>query len=388
MISIQSLLTPIGQPAARSWLVARLVSYGVPAHLWRPRGSLSSILTAVSYLLAAFAATVTAALGGGYLPTATGAWLRALAIYRYGVTPQEASYGTGEVVLENTGASMVSAGPGQFIVQADNGRTFANVDPVALMPGTHQFPSAQSVTFQAQILGQAGGAAAGTITRLGTSVLSVTATNPAAIVGSNGDSDTKVRQACLAAIAARSYHGPEGAFFASVYGYGGLPPATNVSTGKPVNVNRIAVQNDPSTGMVTAWLASPSGAADSNDVAGVQVAINAMALTMCSAAVAASATVVTLPIGFVVWTTAATPAALRRIRLAALDAIDNATAHYPIGGKCKPPATQGYLFASYLEGVVASVDPSIYAVDVAGGNAALAPGQVAVVIPTVVVRQS
>lgn len=67
-------------------------------------------------------------------------------------------------------------------------------------------------------------------------------------------------------------------------------------------------------------------------------------------------------------------------------ALVNAISTYPIGGIPKPPSTQGYLYASFIEGVVEGAHPSIYDVDGAGSDVAMSPGDVITLTTTVSVN--
>ena len=51
-------------------------------------------------------------------------------------------------------------------------------------------------------------------------------------------------------------------------------------------------------------------------------------------------------------------------------------ADYPIGGIPTPPSEQGYLYATFLDGVVKSADPSIYNIVGIGADIALSAGEV------------
>lgn len=390
MIALSTLLAPLTQPTIRTSLVNRLTSFGIPAANWRPGGVSSTTLTAVSYVFAGFASLLTSALNGGFLPTASGAWLVALAYYVYGVQAQQPTFGTGTLTLTNTGGGNWTFAPGAAVFQcsvAGSTNTFVNTAPIALGPGTPGSPTTQTFAIQAQALGSIGGAPAGTITIVVTRMPSVAASNANAVLGLDADTDANLRIKCLAAIAARSYKGPTGAYYAAIYGYGNVAGATNSVSGLPVNVNRVQVYTDPDTGNITVYIASPGGPADPNDVTGVQTAIDNVARPYGITATAVSAAVEDFSATITIWSTSQGAAAAAAIQALGFAAITAANAQYPIGGRVKT-GSQGYLFASYITAAVGAVDSTIYAVDLSSWSALpLNPGQVASVISSITVRQ-
>jgi hypothetical protein len=389
MFPISSLLSAVLPASIRASVVTQLKALGVPADKWIAGGTYSTITTVLSGVFGGFSSTLTSAIGANFLTLAAGGWLVLKAFYDYGVTAQAATFGIGTATFTNTGGGVYNYDPGEVVlVNPLSGNTFTNTEALSLGAGSVMTPTVVTIDIQAQKTGSLGGAPAGTITQLQTVMAGVTVTNAAAVLGLDADSDPLVVQKCLVSLAARSYKGPTGAYYAAIYGYGNVLGATNPVTGQPVNINRIQVYRDPDTGDITVYLASPSGAADPNDVIGCQTAILAVAEPMGVTATAASCTVVDFTAAITVWSTSAGTAAATAIEEGALEAADSVVAQYPIGGRTKPPGTQGYLFASFLVGAVAPVDPTIYAVDLSSWSALpLNPGQVAAVTSTVSVRQ-
>ncbi len=389
MIALATLLAPVDAATVRASCVSQLVGFGIPADKWRKGGVFSTLLTVTCNVFAGFTTAVTNALNAGFLGSASGPWLVLLAFYVYGVTAQTATFGTGSYTLTNTAGGVYSYGPGQFKVQDPvSGNLFTNVGSFTLAAGTTMSPSTATFEIEALALGSIGGAAAGDITSLVTVLVGVTGTNPTAIIGLDSDTDTTVRTKCLAAIAARSYTGPTGAYYAAIFGYGNVPGAVNSVTGAPVNINRIQVVNNPSTGAVTVYVASPEGVPDPNDVIGCQTAVTAVAQPSCITATVVACTVAHFSAAFTIWTSSNVTSATTTILAASELAVDTAVSLYPIGGRTKPPSTAGFLYSSYLVGAAASVDPTIYAVDLSSWTAlALSPGEVADVTSTFTVRQ-
>lgn len=386
MIPLAQLLTAPTAASTRAAAVGILESIGIPASSWRSGGVASSLLTATTSVFASvIASLVTTALAAPFLPISPPPWISILAKYVYGVIPVEATFASGTVSLTNPGGGTYNIKAGQLAVaNSFTGTVYTNVAPFTLGPTT----TLAGVEVQANILGSVGNASAGpglgsidtvVSTNLFPGVV-VTVVNLAPVEGLDGDLPTVIRQKCLAAIAARSYFGPNGAY------QNAIVQARNGT--QPVNVNRWSIVNDPSTGEITAYLASPAGAPTALDVAAVQVAIDLLAQPQGITATATPCTVIPLsaaPQTVTVWATGAgivDPIAL----LADIEAaIDDALAVYPISGLATPPSTQGYLYASFLDGVVKSASPRIYNV-VGFVDVPLLAGQVAERTSTTTIR--
>jgi hypothetical protein len=388
MISLPTLLSPVTAAQARTTAVNQLVSYGIPANNWRQGGVFSTLLTVFCTLYAGLFSLVSQAINSMFLGTASGQWLTALAYYVYGITAQKATFGTTPYTLTNTGGGIYSFAPGQFVCQCGiNGNSFTNVSTFSLAAGTPATPTTATFDVVAQVAGTAGGAPANTIATLITVMVSVTGNNSAACLGLDADSDAKIVSKCYAALAARSQKGPAGAYLAAIYGYSNVPGATNSVTGQPVNINRTQVYTDPDTGNISVYLASPAGVPDVNDIVGVQTAIDAIARPMGVVATAMACTPVYASGTITLWSDSVGAKAAQDVEIIAYVELLSAFSTYPIGGLTKPPGTQGYLWASYVEGVAMQADPSIYAVDLPIVNLPLAPGAAAVFTGNILVRQ-
>ena len=68
------------------------------------------------------------------------------------------------------------------------------------------------------------------------------------------------------------------------------------------------------------------------------------------------------------------------------DALIEMARTYPIGGIKKPPAAQGYLYATTIEGTAKAAHPAVFAIDGVGADVPLNDGQVAVLATTISVR--
>ncbi len=372
-------------------MIQGLVNLGIPADKWRKGGVGRSILYVVATSFAALAGLITLFASSAFLDTATGDWLTLLAAKVYGVTRIVATYASGSINASNTGGGNYTWTPGQLVVQdAVTLQLYANTTTITLNAGQLNVP----IPIQALIQGTVGNANPGEIQTLVTSAPGVAITNPLAVVGIDAQTDPALRSVCQAKLAALSIAGPRGA-----YAYAILT-AIN-SGGAPVAVNRWSISPSSSTGTVTIYLASPSGAAAAGDVSAVQNNVEAIARPDSVTVTEASAVVVTFAPALTVWVRGTlgpgVPTGGQTVTLAGIDAgaiaalvatalTANASA-YPIGGVNKPPLTQGYLYDETIRAWAQSAHPAIFAVDSAvQTDFPINPNQVAALAATINVR--
>jgi len=316
-----------------------------------------------------------AAIKAGFLESATGAWLALLAKNVYGVDKILATFATGQVQVSNAGGGVYPFNPGELQVKnSSTGAVYANTASITLNP-----TDVLLVDIQALIAGSASTSAAGTIDALVTELVDVTCMNPAAVVGTDDETDEVLRQRCRDKLGSLSPLGPRAAYAYAVRSALRLD-------GSPVDINRLAVSPDSSTGVVDVYCASPSGTPISTDLDAVAANIEAVARPDTVTVNVHGATTVPLASSLTVW--AYTTAGLDAPGLTTL--VENALIAmieaYPIGGVAKPPSTQGYLYQSTIEGTALGAHDSVFAVDGVGGDLAISPGQVATLTATVTVR--
>lgn len=257
--SISDLLTPQTPAQVRTTMVTALVALGVPANNWVPGGALSLLLTVVATILSTFTTLMAQAIGSGFLPTASGGWLTLLAYYVYGVTRPAATFATGSETLTNTGGGVFNYGVGQVtFLDPVNRQTYTNTQVISLGA-----LATQTVTIQCTTAGKVGSAPPGEISQLVTTMLGVTVTNAASVVGQDAMDDPTLRTMCTNKLGAMSVRGPR-----SAYAYA-VQVAVNAVSGAPVNINRQSISRSSHTGTVSVIVAAPSGAPDPNDVTGV-----------------------------------------------------------------------------------------------------------------------
>lgn len=387
-VDVNALLAPTTDAIVLQVIINSLVTMGIRADLWPTEGALISCMTAVSKIFAsAINFTFIPAIKSGWLPTAFGNWLTWLALYMYGVLRVSATFATGPLKLTNNGGGSFTFAPFEATFQNTvTQKTYVNVDAISLAPGPGP---TQTITIQATATGTASNASPGDVTTIVTTMLQVSATNLAPILGIDDQSDPSLQLECWNSIAANSPFGPRQSFAYAIQ------TAINPISLLPVNINRWTISPSSHTGTVQVYVAAPGGIADPNDVTGVATNIEAIARPECVTVTVASCTTVADTDTLTVYVTA-TPgldAATVQTKVAADLAAFFKT--YPIGGKTAGAFTG--LFAAAVEGVCFAAwpprptDPTIpwasSVFDVTGANdLALLAGQVAVDSLTVIVR--
>ena len=380
--TVQQLFSAPTAATFRAQMVTALVTLGIPADKWRAGGVASSMLTVVSMSLELMAATVAVLVQGFFLPTATGVGLKLLAQFLYGITVPDATFASGDAVLTNTGGGVYNLAAGQYTARnSTTNVTYTNVNAFVLGAG-----ATVTTTLRATVAGSAGNANPGAIDTNVTSLIGVTVTNPASLVGVDAPTDATIRTLCLNSLGIRSVRGVR-----SAYAYA-VQIATNPTTGGPVNINRWAIDADSHTGIVNVFVASPSGAASTDDVTGVANSIEANARPEAVTVNTSSAVAVAYSPTITIWATLPSGATAANAIEAAGESLTAYISNYPIGGAVAGddanPSFQG-LFASGVAGALAAGISSLggVALSVQGAtDLALTAGQVATDNTTILVR--
>lgn len=372
MIGIDDLVTPLTEEQIYERFLANLEAVGLKARSWRPGGVYLTILAILAAMCASFSDLQARFIRSGFLELAEGNWLTWVAFYVYGVTRPESTFATGPATLTNAGGGDYTFNARTFrIFNTALGKAFTNVDTFDLHP-----LSTATTDFVAVEIGSASSSAAGAIDRVETAYDSlITVANAAPILGSDAMLDPDLRQLCKDSLGARSVFGPRGAYAYAIR-------TAKRADGSPVDINRRSISLGSSTGLVTIFLASPSGIPTTADVDSVKVNIEALARTDTATVTASPVTGVTITRTLTIWAEkqdGLTAAALTAFALAAIVRLQRT---YPIGG-IRKATTQGYFYADKLEGIVQGAHPAIYDVEGIGADVALAAGEIAVLAVTI-----
>lgn len=378
MTPLASLLTAPTADSLLQVLLNVLTSLGFPTSKWNKRGVVYGICVAVTSLFAsAIAAPITMWISAQFLPVCPDALLPYVALYVYGVLTNPATQATGFVSLTNPGGGTYNVAAFELVVaDSFSGQTYTNQSPFTLGPQT----TLAGIAIQALVAGSIANANPGPGADSIDTVVStqlfagtqVTVVNPAAVQGLDADPPALIRSKCAAAIAGRTYKGPNGAYLNAVL------KATN-SSGNPVNINRRKVVTDPTSGFVYVYLASPSGVPTADDVTSVNLSIQKLAQPQGITPTGVACTGVPLhasPTVVTVWALGAGTTSADDLDAAVILALETNLALYPIAGIAIPPSTQGYVYAAWLDGVIKSASPLIF--QITGlTDAPLSAGQVA-----------
>lgn len=374
-LSLDELTAPISEDSALETFLSILETLSIPARSWRKGGVARTILRILAKTYSGFTELMAAAIKAGFLDTAEGDWLSQLAYYVYGVTRIDATFATGNLTLTNNGGGVYAKNPDEVKAKwTATGKVYSNAEAFTLNPG-----ETKSVSFRAVEAGSSSSAPAGEIDALETFLAGVVVTNPLAVVGADAEDDADLRQRCRDKLSTLSPRGPRGAYAYAVR------TATRPD-GSAVDINRWQISPSSSTGVVTVYVASPSGAPDPTDMTYVANRIEEVARPDSVTVNVLAASPVAIARNLTVWCRRVDGLTATDIETLVNNALLAEITSYPIGGISKPPATQGYLYADFLAGVVKSAHSSIYDVDGTGADIAISPGQVAVLATTITVR--
>ncbi|AUX25162.1 uncharacterized protein SOCEGT47_057060 [Sorangium cellulosum] len=300
LLPIDQLTKPLTRKQVRESIYRLLAAMNLPVTAWQDGGVAKAIISVVAAIFAGFTEVIALAIRANFLDTAEGIWLTLLAYYVYGVQRIEATFASGEVQLVNAGGGIFEFEPGEFICKhAVSGQQYTNVAFFRLEAG-----QTLTVAIRALEAGSRSSATPGQINVLVTTMRGVTCSNPAPVVGRDGETDPELRERCRDSLGALSPNGPEAAY---IY----WAKSARRADGQPVNVNRVWVSKASSVGHVTVYVASPSGAVpgtigdDSTDLGAVDKAIRSKVVPLGVTCTVASAVPRPIPVTGTAWVQAA-----------------------------------------------------------------------------------
>lgn len=377
--SVADLTKPATRAEVQASIYRALAILGVNTTAWSSGAVVRTMVVAASAMLSALSSLQAQIAQSGFLDLATGDWLTLVARYVYGVKREDATFASGVVTLTNSGGGIYVIDPGDLIVakpvtgDPNSGKTYRNTTAFVLGAGA----TLTGIPISAVEAGAASTAAAGEITVLVTSLLNVTCTNPAALVGLDVESDAALRLKCSEKLGALSPMGPWDA-----YAYA----ARNAhrSTGEPCGVTRTRTLKD-GYGNVTLVVASATGPVtgtlgdDTTDLGAIDNDVQTLAAPLAVTATTESATVVLTDVTYELWAYNTSGQSNTQIADAVEAKLVEFTAAQPIGGNTLLPAdTTGYVWADAIKAAIASVLPQIFHVVVTlpAGDVALTNRQV------------
>lgn len=349
-LALSDLFRPLTRDEVLETLLAVATTLGLKVTAWQPGQPVRTFLTIVAQSIANFTSTTSEIAKGGLLDYATGGWLTLKARSDFGVERVAATFATGEVTLTNTSGTPYAVNPGDLTVaHGVTGKTYRNTAAIAV-PGAGSVDAA----IMADEAGTASDAAPGAITKLVSSLLGVTVTNAAAVLGADEETDAALAQRCRDKLGSLSPDGPRAA-----YAYVAQNPALSVVSSP---ITRVSVFGSESSGIVTVAIANSAGTPSGPDVAAVQAAIDKWAEPLCVRATASGAAALTIAVTYQAWVKSPTHTAAE-IETAINTRLAAWFKTLPIGGDVIPPATLGKVDVDALKGQIFQATPGI--VDVA-----------------------
>lgn len=323
---------------------------GLPVTSWQPGDPTRSIYQLESQIIESLENVVVGFIQSGFLdfaaiPNADGTpnpWLAILAQQVFGVDVPDATFAETSVTLTNSSGFVYDIEPGDLTFSSSiSGATYHNTTG-----GTLNGSSTLSLTVIADVAGTGSNAGTGEIDTLVTTLAGVTCSNPTAATGLDQQPAATTVAQCRAKLASLSPNGPAGA-----YSFVALNQTLTGTTA----VTQARVYADSETGDVTIYVAGPSGAVSSGDVAAVQAAILKYATPLCVTPTVISAAGVAVPVTYTLWIYQSANQTAAQAQAAVQTALEAMFAARPIGGDIIPPATTGALYLSLIESTIGNV---------------------------------
>lgn len=248
MSTIKELTKAISPDELRTQILDAMSAAGLPVTTWKQGAVVRTIAACVGVVGAAMSALQEGLARSAFLGEAEADWLSIVAEHVYGVTRLGGSFATGSVTLANSGGGLFSVAAGDLIVRnPTTGAQYRSTAAFTLAPlGT------ATVTVQAIEIGTDSSSAGGTLTEIvAPAMTGVTASNAAALVASDPETDAELRARCRAKLGSLS---PNGA--ADAYRY--VATSATRADGSSIGVTRVTTVPD-GLGGVDVYLATASG---------------------------------------------------------------------------------------------------------------------------------
>lgn len=369
-VSLLTLITQETREVLYDFGIGVARTLGLPVDSWQAGDPTRSLYHVLAEKLEALEANVAGYIKAGFLDYSTGDWLEVLADQVYGVTVTDATYAEATVTLTNgsTGGPYIIDAGDLILSASSTGKTYRNTTggTLAIGPAT-----TLSITVVADEAGSGSNAAIGAINTLDTPLDGVTCASTTAAVGVDVPAESVTRATCREKLDFLSPDGARGAYSYVV---------KNPDYGGTAAITRTRVYGDSTTGVVTMYLAGPSGGSSAADVALAQEAVVEWCLPLCITPVLAAASNVTVAVTYEYWIYKSCNKTVAEIKAAVSTALTTMFAERPIGGDIIAPATTGKLYQSLIAKTILDTYPQGFRVSVTtpSGDTALTNGQVAV----------
>ena len=290
VFSLSSLFTPTTKDEWESSIYEVLSLLGTDVTSWKSGSVVPAIVTGTSICLGALSTTISYFAAAGYLRTATGLALDAKGQGDYDVQRIDATFATGNVVLDNSSGGVYVLAAGDLVVaNPSSGKEYTNVSAETIGAGE----TGKVVAVVAREAGADSTSVAGEVTSMVTSLNGVTVTNTTAIVGNDAESDIAYVSRCLDSVGAISPNGPPDA-------YAFVAKSAERPDGSSIGVTRVSEVAD-GYGNLTVYVATNSGVVAGSDVAIIQEEVEQKCEPLSVAATVESAVALVVDITYQVW---------------------------------------------------------------------------------------
>ena len=306
----------------------------------------------------------------------------------FGTARNEASNASGFVTFVNAGIVPRTFAPYGLVFTRSYGSpapTYTNTPDVAIYTGpggTVTVAAGASLTIPvAAISPGSANSATPTSLSLTTSLLGCTATNAAAILGTDREGADAYRARCRLAPSRGSLGGPGGAIaYLAATQYDGTPVINGSGTAS--NITRVYVSSDSTTGSVVVYYASPTGPATAEDVTAANLNITSYAYAVPDAITfsGTAATSTTITCSGTVKIKARPGLVTTTVQKAIVDTLTAYFATIPIGGVDQIGGA-GVVYAADIQAVIRTAYAGIYdpvLTSPVGASTAIALGHVPV----------
>lgn len=352
--SLADLTAPLSREDVEDAIYAAIAARGLSTTTWKPGAVVRTLIAAIALVLASLSALIALIAQSGFLALASGDWLTLVARYVYNVERITGTFATGNVTLTNTGVGVYNVAIGDLVLRhATSGKTYRNTAAFALGAS----PATVSVAMQADEIGTPSNANAATITGFVTPLLGVTASNPAALLGTDAESDVALRSRCSDKLGSLSPNGPSDA-------YSSVAKAAKRADGSAIGINRVKTVATGSGG-VTVYVTDADGTVAGGDLTTVDTEIQTKAVPLGITATVVAATTLSIPVTYEVWVRNNTGLDATSIRGVVSEMLQALFAGTPIGGFIVTPPN-GLLHKSQIEGAIAA---AFHTASVPGGSA-------------------
>lgn len=339
-------------------------SVGLKATSWAEGAFVRTILTVCAYRFSSLSEVQVYIAKGGFLDYASSDMLTLLADQVYNVQRIPAVNASGVVTFTNsTTGNIVIATGSIHVASSITGKTYTNTTGGTVLASGGTL----DLSIVADVAGSASNAGVGDITVIVNTVLGLTCTNAAPVLGADEESDADLVSRCHSSLGATSPDGP-----AQAYDY-----VAKTTAGVSLPINRTQISSSSVTGNVSIYLANADGVITAPDLALVQADLNTKCIPLCVNATAFAAAP-----GAVVSVTATIYVKNQTLTNAELQsAVGVSIAEYlstaPIGGF--DTGGGGIIDKGAIEAAIYRADPSIkvVAMTVPAADYALATGQIA-----------